>query len=89
MVDQKRSSSRPTKKVKTFDPNSPKEISKEMSVGFGLDKYWYNTTPFPKLHAIIKNLNWETLMTDFCCNPLYPNLMREFISNFSIENGVC
>ena len=28
-------------------------------------------------------------MTDFCCNPFYPNLMSEFISNFSIENGVC
>ena len=28
-------------------------------------------------------------MTDYCCNPFYPNLMREFISNFSIENGVC
>ena len=60
-----------------------------MSVGFGLDKYWYDTSPFPQLHAIIKNQNWETLMTDFCCNPLYPNLMREFISNFSIENAVC
>ena len=28
-------------------------------------------------------------MTNSCCNPIYPNLMREFISNFSIENGVC
>ena len=28
-------------------------------------------------------------MSDFCCNPIYANLMREFISNFSIENGVC
>ena len=28
-------------------------------------------------------------MTDYCCNPIYPFLMREFISNLSIENGVC
>ena len=28
-------------------------------------------------------------MFDFCCNLIYPNLMREFISKFSIENGVC
>ena len=28
-------------------------------------------------------------MSDFFCNPIYPNLMREFISNFSIDNGVC
>ena len=28
-------------------------------------------------------------MTGFCCKPLYPNLMPEFISNFSIDNGVC
>ena len=28
-------------------------------------------------------------MSDFCCNPIYPNLMREFISNFTIDNWVC
>ena len=28
-------------------------------------------------------------MTDFCYNPIYPNLMHEFISNFSIDNGDC
>ena len=28
-------------------------------------------------------------MSNFCCYPIYPNLMREFISHFSIENGVC
>ena len=27
-------------------------------------------------------------MSDFCCNSTYPNLMREFISKFSIDNGV-
>ena len=27
-------------------------------------------------------------MSNFYCNPIYPNLMREFISNFSNENGV-
>ena len=77
------------KKTKTVDPNSLEEITKKMSVGFGLDKYWYDSTPFPQFHAIIKHQNWETLMTDFCCNPIYPNLMRGFISKFSIENEVC
>ena len=33
------SSSRPTKRLKQVDPDSAEEISKEMSVGFGLDKY--------------------------------------------------
>jgi hypothetical protein len=28
-------------------------------------------------------------MFDYSCNPIYPNLMREFIKNFTIENGVC
>ena len=28
-------------------------------------------------------------MEEYCCNPIYPELMREFISNFSIDNGVC
>ena len=83
------SSSRTLKKTKTVDPNSPEEIAEEMSVGFGLDKHWYVSTSFPQLHVILKNQNWETLMSDFCCNPIYPNLMCEFISNFSIENGFC
>ena len=83
------SSSRPTKKSKNVVANSPDEVAEEMSVGFRLDKYWYDSTPFPKLHAILKNQNWKTLMSDFCCNSFYPNLMREFISNFSIENAVC
>ena len=82
------SSSRPTKKSKNVDPNSPYEVAKEMSIGFGLDKYWYESTPFPQLHAILKNQNWETLMSYFWCNPIYPNLMHKFISNFSIKNGV-
>ena len=51
------SSSRPTKKSKNVDPNNPNEVDKEMSVGFGLDKYWYESTPFPQLHAILKNQN--------------------------------
>ena len=83
------SSSKPTKRIKQVDHNSAEEISKEISVGFGLEKYWYDSTPFPQLHAILQNQCWETLMSDFCCNPIYPNLMREFISNFSIDNGVC
>ena len=58
-------------------------------MGFGLDKHWYESTPFPQLHAILQNQYWETLMADYCCNPIYPDLMREFISNFSIEIGVC
>ena len=28
-------------------------------------------------------------MSDFFPNPIYPDHMREFFSNFSIENGVC
>ena len=28
-------------------------------------------------------------MAEHCCNPMYPELMREFVSNFSIDNGVC
>lgn len=28
-------------------------------------------------------------MYDHSCNPLFPNLMREFVKNFTIENGVC
>ena len=51
------SSSRLMKKSKIADLNSPEEIAKEMSVGFGLDKYWYDSAPFPQLHAIIKNQN--------------------------------
>ena len=84
-----KSLSRSAKRTKQRDPNSAEEISKEMSVGFGLDKYWYESTPFPQLHAILQNQYWETLMIDYCCNPIYPNLMRKFILNFSIDNGVC
>ena len=83
------SSSRTAKRSKRADPDSAEEVSKEMSVGFGLDKYWYDTTPFPQLHAILQHQNWEMLMSDSCCNPIFPNLMREFILNFSIDNGVC
>ena len=46
------SSSRTTKHSKHTDPNNAEEVSKEMSVGFSLNKYWYDTTPFPQLHAI-------------------------------------
>ena len=28
-------------------------------------------------------------MAEYCCNPIYSDLMREFILNFSIDNGVC
>ena len=28
-------------------------------------------------------------MINYCCNPIYPHLMREFISKFSIDSGVC
>ena len=83
------SSSRTAKRSKLTDPNSAEEVSKEMSVGFGLDKYWYDSTPFSQLHAILHNQNRGTLMSDFCCNPIFPNLMPEFILNFSIDSGVC
>ena len=53
---------RPSKKSKHVDPDSPDEIVKEMSVGFGLERYWYDSNPFPQLHAILKNQNWETLI---------------------------
>ena len=53
------SSSRPTKMTKQVDPNNAEEISKEMSVGFGLHKYRYDSTPFPQLHAILQNQSWE------------------------------
>ena len=28
-------------------------------------------------------------MAEYCCNPIYPDLMREFILKFSIDNVVC
>ncbi|XP_057540621.1 uncharacterized protein LOC130818467 [Amaranthus tricolor] len=31
----------------------------------------------------------ESLMAEYCCNPIYPDLMREFILKFSIDNVVC
>jgi transposase-like protein len=83
------SSSKPAKKAKVVDPDCAEEVAKEMSVGFGLDKYWYDSTPFPQLHAILSNQGWEELMSNFSCHPIYPHLMREFIQNFSIDNGVC
>ena len=60
-----------------------------MSVGFGLDKIWYESTVFPQLHTILQNQHWESLMAEYCCNPIYPEVIREFILNFSINNGVC
>ena len=41
------SSSKVVKRSKQSDPNGAEEISKEMSVGFGLDKYWYDSVHFP------------------------------------------
>lgn len=40
-------SSTPMKKTKNVDAYSPEAIAKEMSVGFGLDMYWYDSIPFP------------------------------------------
>ena len=65
------------------------ELSKEMIVGFGLDKQWYESTFFPQLHAILQTQFWESLMAEYCCNSMYPELMREFVLNFSIDDGVC
>ena len=65
------------------------ELSKEMIVGFGLDKQWYESTFFPQLHAILQTRFWESLMAEYYCNPMYPELMREFVLNFSVDNGVC
>ena len=50
------------KRAKVAVPNSAEELSKEMSVGFGLDKHWYESTFFPQLHAILQNQFWESLM---------------------------
>ena len=83
------SSSKAVKRLKQVDPNSAEEIAKEMSVGFGVDKYWYDSTHFPQLHTILKFQEWEVLMTEYSCNPIFPNIMREFISNFSNECGMC
>ena len=83
------SSSKVVKRSKLADPNSAEEVAKEMSVGFGLDKYWYDSTYFPKLHDILQNQEWEILMTNFSCNSIFPNLMREFILNFSNDCGTC
>ena len=64
-----KSLARSSKRTKQSDPNNAEEISKEMSVGFGLDKYWYESTPFPQLHAILQNQYWETLMADIVVTP--------------------
>ena len=58
-------------------------------VGFGLDKKWYDSTSFLQLHTILQTQSWESLIAEYCCNPLYPKLMREFVSNFLLNHGVC
>ena len=68
-----KSLSKSANRAKKSDPNSAEEISKEITAGFGLDKYWYESNPFPQLHAILQNQHWETLMTDYCCNPIKPD----------------
>ena len=83
------SSSKVVKRSKHNDPNSAEEISKEMSVGFGLDKYWYDSTHFPQLHDILQHQEWEVLISNFSSNSIFPTLMREFISNFSNDCGMC
>ena len=40
------SSSKPMKRIKQADPDSAEEVAKEMSVGFGLNKYCYEIHPF-------------------------------------------
>lgn len=39
-------SSRPNKRNKNVDPDSPEELAKEMSVGFGLDSIGILLIPF-------------------------------------------
>ena len=78
-----------SKRAKVVVPVSAEELSKEMIVGFGLDKQWYESNFFPQFHAILQNQFWESLMAEHCCNPMYPELMREFVLNFSFDNGVC
>ena len=50
------------KRAKVAVLNSAEELFKEMSVRFGLDKHWYESTFFPQLHAILQNQFWESLM---------------------------
>ena len=52
-----------------MDPNSAEEVAKEMSVGFGLDKYWYDSNSCPQLHAILSNQGWEILMYTYLAIP--------------------
>ena len=85
----KKPPTRSVKKMKVTHYLNAEELSKEMSVGFGLDKEWYETANFPHFHKILQTQHWESLMCDYCCNPIYPEIMREFISNFSINDGVC
>ena len=37
------SSTQTAKRLKQVDPNCAEEIAKEMSVGFGVDKFWYDS----------------------------------------------
>ena len=85
----RKSSSNSAKKAKVTVHLNAEELSKEMIVGYGLDKQWYESTSFPQLHAILQTQFWETLMAEHCCNPMYPELIREFVLNFSVHNGVC
>ena len=50
-----KSLSKSAKRAKNVDPNSAEEVSKEMTVGLGLDKHWYESTLFSQLHAILQN----------------------------------
>ena len=77
------------KKAKVDVHLNTEEVSKEMMVGFGLDKQWYGSTFFPQLHTILQTQSWESLIAEYCCNPIYPKLMREFVLNFSLNHGVC
>ena len=47
-----KSLSKSAKRAKNADPKSAEEVSKELTVGFGLDKHWYETTLFPQLLAV-------------------------------------
>ena len=87
--ESKKPSTHSTKKMKVTHYSNAEELSKEMSVGFGLDKEWYESTIFPKFHEILQTQKWESLMSVYCCNPIYPDIMHEFISNFAVHDGVC
>ena len=48
------------------------------------------TQPFSLSYTLyLQTQSWESLIVEYCCNQIYPKLMREFVLNFSVNHGVC